>query len=70
RMSAPTRRFMDAYHRELDGKWAAWAGKKYHGHRVLPESLMIELEAAMAKEKADREATARVIAVIQQLAAR
>ncbi|KAK7041116.1 hypothetical protein R3P38DRAFT_2413892, partial [Favolaschia claudopus] len=48
RMSAPTRRFMDAYHRGLDGKWAAWAGK-YHGHRVLPESLMIELEAAMAK---------------------
>ncbi|KAK7034372.1 hypothetical protein R3P38DRAFT_2518922, partial [Favolaschia claudopus] len=44
RFACRARRFMDAYHRGLDGKWAAWAGKKYHGHRVLPESLMIELE--------------------------
>ncbi|KAE9403400.1 hypothetical protein BT96DRAFT_1080589 [Gymnopus androsaceus JB14] len=38
------RRFMDAYHRGLTGKQAAWAGKKYHGHRVLPESLMKDME--------------------------
>ncbi|KAF9001365.1 hypothetical protein BDQ17DRAFT_1244618 [Cyathus striatus] len=29
-------RFMDAYLHGLDGKQAAWAGKKYKGHRVLP----------------------------------
>ncbi|KAI0767464.1 hypothetical protein C8Q74DRAFT_1204433, partial [Fomes fomentarius] len=28
--------FMDAYHRGLDGKQAAWAAKKYRSHRVLP----------------------------------
>lgn len=31
-------RFMDAYTKGLDGKQAAWATKKYHGHRVLPDS--------------------------------
>jgi hypothetical protein len=30
---------MDAYAKGLDGKQAAWAAKKYHGHRVLPDSL-------------------------------
>lgn len=45
---------MDAYHRGLDGKWAAWAGKKYHGHRVLPANLMAQLEAAMAQEAAHK----------------
>jgi hypothetical protein len=35
---------MDAYNWGLTGKQAAWAGKKYHGHRVLPESLMADME--------------------------
>ncbi|KJA18139.1 hypothetical protein HYPSUDRAFT_45596 [Hypholoma sublateritium FD-334 SS-4] len=38
------RRFMDAYDRGLNGRQAAWAARKYHGHRVLPESIMDELE--------------------------
>ncbi|KAJ3924648.1 MAG: hypothetical protein NXY57DRAFT_907893 [Lentinula lateritia] len=41
-----SRRFMDAYHRGLSGKQAAWAGKMYHGHCVLPDSLMKDMEVA------------------------
>jgi hypothetical protein len=37
---------MDAYRKGLSGKQAAWASKKYHGHHVLPESLMEDLEKA------------------------
>ena len=37
---------MDAYLKGLSGKQAAWAGKKYRGHRVLPETLMKDLEDA------------------------
>jgi hypothetical protein len=37
-------RFVDAYKKGLDGKRAAWAIKKYRGHRVLPESIMQEFE--------------------------
>jgi hypothetical protein len=37
---------MDAYRRGLNGKEAAWASKKYRGHRVLPESIMADLAAA------------------------
>ncbi|KAG6805207.1 hypothetical protein H0H92_000290 [Tricholoma furcatifolium] len=39
-------RFMDAYQRGLNGRQAAWAAKRYRGHRVLPESIMRELEDA------------------------
>ena len=37
---------MDAYHKGLNGVQAAWANKKYRGHRVLPETLMEEMDAA------------------------
>jgi len=37
---------MDAYRKGLDGKQAVWASKKYHGHRVLPESIMRDLTEA------------------------
>ena len=37
---------MDAYHRGLSGKQAAWASKKYRGHRVLPNDILDALEAA------------------------
>jgi hypothetical protein len=37
---------MDAYYKGLNGKQAAWAGKKYRGHRVLPETLLNDLEKA------------------------
>ncbi|KAG2056618.1 hypothetical protein BDR06DRAFT_850242, partial [Suillus hirtellus] len=38
--------FMDAYHKGLNGSQAAWAAKKYCGHRVLPDSILTELDAA------------------------
>jgi hypothetical protein len=37
---------MDAYRRGFNGRQAAWANKKYRGHRVLPESIMEELDDA------------------------
>ncbi|KAG6918730.1 hypothetical protein DXG01_012215 [Tephrocybe rancida] len=39
-------RFEDAYARGLNGKQAAWAARKYRGHRVLPETILDKLEAA------------------------
>ena len=38
--------FMDAYIKGLSGKQAAWAGKKYHGHHLLSETLIKDLENA------------------------
>ncbi|KAH7917404.1 hypothetical protein BV22DRAFT_1108579 [Leucogyrophana mollusca] len=37
-------RFIDAYHKGLNGKQAAWANKRYRGHCVLPESILKELD--------------------------
>ena len=36
--------FMDGYQQGLNGKQAAWASKKYQGHRVLPETILEEIE--------------------------
>ncbi|KAJ7199471.1 hypothetical protein GGX14DRAFT_373101, partial [Mycena pura] len=33
-------RFMDAYRKGLDGAQAAWAGKKYRGHRGVPKNIL------------------------------
>ena len=41
-----SQRFMDAYDQGLNGWQAAWATHKYHGHRVIPTSIMDELEEA------------------------
>jgi len=41
-----SQRFMDTYRRGLSGKQAAWASKKFHGHRVLPNSILNDLEKA------------------------
>jgi hypothetical protein len=38
-----SRRFIDAYDRGLDGKQAAWAARKYRGHRVLLGDILEEL---------------------------
>jgi hypothetical protein len=35
---------MHAYHKGLDGKDAAWACKKYRGHRVIPSFLLSSLD--------------------------
>ncbi|THV01839.1 hypothetical protein K435DRAFT_654565 [Dendrothele bispora CBS 962.96] len=40
RFARRSRRFMDGYHKGLDGKAAAWASKKYRGHRVLPDTIL------------------------------
>ncbi|KAG2030694.1 hypothetical protein BDR03DRAFT_936585 [Suillus americanus] len=37
-------RFIDTYHKGLDGTQAAWVVKKYHGHRILPTSNMKEFD--------------------------
>ncbi|RXW11883.1 hypothetical protein EST38_g13972, partial [Candolleomyces aberdarensis] len=39
-------RLMDAYRSGLDGRQAAWAAKKYRGHRVLPSSWRKDLDEA------------------------
>ncbi|KAJ3982337.1 hypothetical protein F5890DRAFT_1415953, partial [Lentinula detonsa] len=36
------RHFIDGYNKGLDGKMAAWATRKYRGHRILPEGIMKE----------------------------
>ncbi|PIL34867.1 hypothetical protein GSI_02654 [Ganoderma sinense ZZ0214-1] len=38
-------RFADAYAKGLSGKQAAWAAKKYRGHRVIPDTIFEELTA-------------------------
>ncbi|KAG2361508.1 hypothetical protein BDR07DRAFT_1286955, partial [Suillus spraguei] len=47
-------RFMDAYRKGLDGKQAAWASKKFRGHRVLPETIMKDLVEADLGLQVDR----------------
>ncbi|KAI6124621.1 hypothetical protein EDD17DRAFT_1468938, partial [Pisolithus thermaeus] len=39
-------RFISAYQLGLNGMQAAWAVKKYRGHRVLPESILREFDEA------------------------
>ncbi|KAF8166543.1 hypothetical protein K438DRAFT_1616651 [Mycena galopus ATCC 62051] len=38
-------RFLDAYRRGLNGRWAAYVAKQYRGHRVLPSNLFDGLRA-------------------------
>lgn len=40
RFATRSERFMDAYRKGLNGTQAAWAGKRYRGHRVLPKNIM------------------------------
>jgi hypothetical protein len=37
---------MDAYRKGLDGKQAAWAAKKYHGHRMVSKVNLAEYNKA------------------------
>ncbi|KAJ7302154.1 hypothetical protein DFH08DRAFT_723453 [Mycena albidolilacea] len=39
-------RFADAYRHGLDGSQAAWAARKYKGHRVLPPEFLRDMAAA------------------------
>ena len=47
RFATRSQRFMGGYWWGLNGKQAAWAAKKYGGHRVLPETIMEEIELAL-----------------------
>jgi hypothetical protein len=40
---------MDAYRKGLNGKQAAWAAKKYRGHRMIPDTILQDLEKANVK---------------------
>ena len=46
RFATRSLRFMDAYRKGLDGRQAAWAAKKYRGQRVIPASILADLEKA------------------------
>ncbi|KAF8057784.1 hypothetical protein FPV67DRAFT_1429646 [Lyophyllum atratum] len=46
RFATRSQRFMAAYQLGLNGRQAAWAARKYKGHRVLPEKILQELELA------------------------
>jgi hypothetical protein len=39
---------MDAYRKGFNGTQAAWAAKKYRGHRVLPDDIMEKLDCPKA----------------------
>ncbi|KAJ7731643.1 hypothetical protein B0H16DRAFT_1329197 [Mycena metata] len=43
RFAIRSSRFADAYFHGLDGADAAWANKKYRGHRTLPPSYLEDL---------------------------
>jgi hypothetical protein len=40
--------FVNAYREGLSGVQAAWANKKYHGHRTLPPESIFEAKEAIA----------------------
>jgi hypothetical protein len=40
-------RFIDAYEQGLTGPEAAWANRKYHGHRTLPHSMLEKIRTEM-----------------------
>ncbi|KAJ7711522.1 hypothetical protein B0H16DRAFT_1326499 [Mycena metata] len=44
RFAIRSSRFADAYFHGLNGADAAWANKKYRGHRTLPPSYLEDLE--------------------------
>ncbi|KIK80163.1 hypothetical protein PAXRUDRAFT_159378, partial [Paxillus rubicundulus Ve08.2h10] len=41
-----SRHFIDAYKKGLNRQQAAWAAKKYHRHRVLPQHTPHEFDKA------------------------
>ncbi|PPR04911.1 hypothetical protein CVT24_007155 [Panaeolus cyanescens] len=49
RFATRSLRFMDAYRKGLTGTQAAWAAKRYRGHRVIPASILQELLKANIK---------------------
>ncbi|KAJ7753133.1 hypothetical protein DFH07DRAFT_744590 [Mycena maculata] len=48
RFANRSERFMHAYSVGLTGSQAAWAARKYRGHRTVPTHIMDDMEAAKA----------------------
>ncbi|OAX33562.1 hypothetical protein K503DRAFT_837755 [Rhizopogon vinicolor AM-OR11-026] len=46
--------FIDAYRKGLNGEQAAWAIKKYCGHRVLPEHIMHNFDISLTQNTDER----------------
>ncbi|OAX32341.1 hypothetical protein K503DRAFT_702193, partial [Rhizopogon vinicolor AM-OR11-026] len=44
RFSNRASQFLDGYQRDLNGKQATWANKRYRGHRALPDSILKEFD--------------------------
>jgi hypothetical protein len=42
-------RFISAYRLGLSGAQAAWANKKYHGHRILPPDMIALVKETVPK---------------------
>jgi len=49
RFSNRSARFIDAYGQGLSGAEAAWANRRYHGHRSLPPEMAALARAEVAK---------------------
>lgn len=52
-------RFMDAYRKGLTGSQAAWACKKYSGHRTLPHGILAELDRELTSANSNSATTRR-----------
>jgi hypothetical protein len=48
-------RFISAYGQGLTGPEAAWANRKYHGHRTLPPDMALKLKTEHEKKYSDQE---------------
>ncbi|KIK95234.1 hypothetical protein PAXRUDRAFT_86103, partial [Paxillus rubicundulus Ve08.2h10] len=46
KFATQSRHFIDAYQKGLNRQQAAWAAKKYHRHRVLPQHILQEFDKA------------------------
>ncbi|TFK39103.1 hypothetical protein BDQ12DRAFT_604225, partial [Crucibulum laeve] len=41
-------RFISAYDIRLSGAEAAWANKRYHGHRTIPPPMLVHVQREIA----------------------
>jgi len=48
-------RFISAYGQGLTGPEAAWANRKYHGHRTLPPDMALKLKKEHEKKYSDQD---------------
>lgn len=46
RFATRSMQFMNAYRLGLNGTQAAWAAKKYRGHRIIPNDILAQFDRA------------------------